>query len=77
MILHILVGALNIIFVSWCLRWELKPIYEKLLRICENILIKIFKSKNDSKNSFSNIWLVNKIHKILYGNISSDKMKEN
>lgn len=59
--------------VAYFLRWELKALYEKILGILSKFLTRSEdRNRQPSGDKFSHVWVVNKIHSVLY---SRDKKK--
>ncbi|XP_042893125.1 protein RFT1 homolog [Penaeus japonicus] len=72
-IMHILIGGVCLVVVAYFLRWELKALYEKILGILSKFLTRSEdRNRQLSGDKFSHVWVVNKIHSVLY---SCDKKK--
>lgn len=64
---HVGVGGVCFLAVVYCLRWELRIVIEKMLLLAAKVLGKFgSKSSPKRKDEFSNIMIVDTVHKFLY-----------
>lgn len=66
-ILHAGVGGVCLVAVTYLLRWEFKPLLEKILQFTSKSLSRFSEQNEDSdKHQFSKVLLVDKVHWFLY-----------